>query len=170
MIGTLRNLTAPAYASRFLLRLLSQWLTSFQLHTPLSRLHYWTIRAFGGISVLLWLLHVADTDQLVSLASFETPAFILQPHFGAAASISQPYRIELPKQRNSALKCAMLPTESLGWIGFQALKVRLAGRLAGLSRRGADVSRPTKYQNDVDLLDCDLRDVFKTATLPFGIA
>lgn len=63
----------------------------------------------------------------------------------------------------------MLPTESLGWIGFQALKVRLAGRLAGLTRRGADVSRPTKYQNDVDLLDCDLRDIFKTATLDIDL-
>ncbi|KAM0451779.1 hypothetical protein ACHAO4_005736 [Trichoderma viride] len=63
----------------------------------------------------------------------------------------------------------MLPTESLGWIGFQALKLRLAGRLAGLTRRGADVSRPTKYQNDVDLLDCDLRDIFKTATLDIDL-
>lgn len=59
----------------------------------------------------------------------------------------------------------MLLTESLGWIGFQALNVRLAGHLAALTRRGADVGRPTKYQNDVDLLDCDLRDIFKTATL-----
>ncbi|UKZ68423.1 uncharacterized protein TrAtP1_009459 [Trichoderma atroviride] len=63
----------------------------------------------------------------------------------------------------------MLPTESLGWIGFQALKVRLAGRLAGLTRRAADVGRPTKYQNDVDLLDCDLRDIFKTATLDIDL-
>ncbi|KAK1237996.1 hypothetical protein MKX08_002575 [Trichoderma sp. CBMAI-0020] len=63
----------------------------------------------------------------------------------------------------------MLPTESLGWIGFQALKVRLAGRLAGLTRRGTDVGRPTKYQNDVDLLDCDLRDIFKTATLDIDL-
>ncbi|KAL7918287.1 hypothetical protein ACQKWADRAFT_247876 [Trichoderma austrokoningii] len=63
----------------------------------------------------------------------------------------------------------MLLTESLGWIGFQALKVRLAGRLAGLTRRGADVGRPTKYQNDVDLLDCDLRDIFKTATLDIDL-
>lgn len=63
----------------------------------------------------------------------------------------------------------MLPTESLGWIGFQALKVRLAGRLAGLTRRGADVGRPTRYQNDMDLLDCDLRDIFKTATLDIDL-
>lgn len=63
----------------------------------------------------------------------------------------------------------MLPTESLGWIGFQALKVRLAGRLAVLARREADVGRPTKYQNDVDLLDCDLRDIFKTATLDIDL-
>ncbi|KAM0264972.1 hypothetical protein ACHAQJ_000488 [Trichoderma viride] len=64
----------------------------------------------------------------------------------------------------------MLPTESLGWIGFQALKVRLAGRLAVLARREADTGRPTKYQNDVDLLDCDLRDIFKTATLDIDLS
>ncbi|UKZ96879.1 uncharacterized protein TrAFT101_011654 [Trichoderma asperellum] len=63
----------------------------------------------------------------------------------------------------------MLPTESLGWIGFQALKVRLAGRLAVLAKREADLDRPTKYQNDVDLLDCDLRDIFKTATLDIDL-
>lgn len=59
----------------------------------------------------------------------------------------------------------MLPTESLGWIGFQALKVRLAGRLAPFASRKASVDRPTRIQNDADLLDCDLRDVLKTATL-----
>lgn len=64
----------------------------------------------------------------------------------------------------------MLPTESRGWIAFQALKVRLAGRLAGLTRREADVGRPTKYQNEVDLLDCDLRDIFNTATLGIDLS
>lgn len=64
----------------------------------------------------------------------------------------------------------MLPTESLGWIGFQALKVRLAGRLAVLARREADVERPTKYQNDVHLLDCDLRDAFEAATLDIELS
>jgi hypothetical protein len=64
----------------------------------------------------------------------------------------------------------MLPTKSLGWIGFQALKVRLAGRLAVLARREADVGRPTKYQNDVDLLDCDLRDIFNTVTLDLDLS
>lgn len=59
----------------------------------------------------------------------------------------------------------MLPTESLGWIGFQALKVRLAGRLAPFASRKASVDRPTRIQNDADLLDCDLRDILKTATL-----
>ncbi|KAL7935629.1 hypothetical protein V8C35DRAFT_259314 [Trichoderma chlorosporum] len=56
----------------------------------------------------------------------------------------------------------MLPTESLGWIGFQALKVRLTGRLAPFANRRASVNRPTRVQNDADLLDCDLRDMFKT--------
>lgn len=31
------------------------------------------------------------------------------------------------------------------------------------------MGRPTKYQNDVDLLDCDLRDIFKTATLDIDL-
>ncbi|KAL6859274.1 purine and uridine phosphorylase [Trichoderma novae-zelandiae] len=59
----------------------------------------------------------------------------------------------------------MLPTESLAWIGFQALKVRLAGRLAAFTHRRASANRPTRVQNDADLLDCDLRDIFKTPTL-----
>ncbi|KAF3062881.1 hypothetical protein CFAM422_010417 [Trichoderma lentiforme] len=64
----------------------------------------------------------------------------------------------------------MLPTESLGWIGFQALKVRLAGRLAPFASRKASVDRPTRIQNDADLLDCDLRDILKTATLDVDLS
>ncbi|KAH0499574.1 hypothetical protein TgHK011_006756 [Trichoderma gracile] len=58
----------------------------------------------------------------------------------------------------------MLPTESLSWIGFQALKVRLAGRLASFTHRKTTANRPTRVQNDADLLDCDLRDILKTTT------
>lgn len=64
----------------------------------------------------------------------------------------------------------MLPTKSIGWIGFQALKVRLEGRLAVFTSRKADAGRPTKFQNDADLLDCDLRDIFKTATLDINLS
>ncbi|KAL6895423.1 purine and uridine phosphorylase [Trichoderma longibrachiatum] len=64
----------------------------------------------------------------------------------------------------------MLPTESLAWIGFQALKVRLAGRLAAFTHRKPIANRPTRVQNDADLLDCDLRDVFKTATLDVDLS
>ncbi|KAJ4854223.1 phosphorylase superfamily domain-containing protein [Trichoderma breve] len=64
----------------------------------------------------------------------------------------------------------MLPTESLGWIGFQALKVRLVGRLAPFASRKASVDRPTRIQNDADLLDCDLRDILKTATLDVDLS
>ncbi|UKZ53335.1 hypothetical protein TrVGV298_007127 [Trichoderma virens] len=64
----------------------------------------------------------------------------------------------------------MLPTESLGWIGFQALKVRLAGRLAPFGSRKASADRPTRVQNDADLLDCDLRDIFKTTTLAVDLS
>ncbi|KAL7784114.1 hypothetical protein V8C37DRAFT_396360 [Trichoderma ceciliae] len=64
----------------------------------------------------------------------------------------------------------MRPTESLGWIGFQALKVRFAGRLTAFSKPRADLDRPTKYQNDIDLLESDLRDIFQTETLDVEIS
>ncbi|KAL6815061.1 hypothetical protein J3E69DRAFT_346691 [Trichoderma sp. SZMC 28015] len=64
----------------------------------------------------------------------------------------------------------MLPTESLGWIGFQALTVRLVGRLAPFTSRKASVGRPTRIQNDADLLDCDLHDILKTATLDVDLS
>lgn len=74
------------------------------------------------------------------------------------------------KEGIESIKDAMLPTESLAWIGFQALKVRLAGRLAAFASRKATVDRPTKVQNDADLLDCDLRDIFKTTTLDVDLS
>ncbi|KAL7946793.1 hypothetical protein V8C42DRAFT_352307 [Trichoderma barbatum] len=64
----------------------------------------------------------------------------------------------------------MLPTESLGWIGFQALNLRLSGRLAPFASRRTAMDRPTRLQNDADLLDCDLRDIFKTTTLDVDLS
>ncbi|KAK1241764.1 hypothetical protein MKX07_007587, partial [Trichoderma sp. CBMAI-0711] len=65
---------------------------------------------------------------------------------------------------------AMLPTESLSWIGLQALNVRLAGRLAAFTHRKTTAHRPTRVQNDADLLDCDLRDLLKTTTLDVDLS
>ncbi|ODH20252.1 hypothetical protein ACO22_05932 [Paracoccidioides brasiliensis] len=61
----------------------------------------------------------------------------------------------------------MLPTQSLGWNGLQALKSRLTGRLLSLPRGAPVGSRPSKWENDAAFLEADLRYIFKTT--PVGV-
>ncbi|KAJ5608344.1 hypothetical protein N7537_004963 [Penicillium hordei] len=60
----------------------------------------------------------------------------------------------------------MLLTGSLGWIGIQAVKSRLIGRLARFTRNTQPDSRPQKLQNDAAFFEADLRYIL-TAT-PVG--
>jgi hypothetical protein len=55
----------------------------------------------------------------------------------------------------------MLPTESFGWNGLQALKSSLSGRLAGFTRNRAPQSGPQKWLNDAAFFEADLRYIFK---------
>ncbi|KAK4182149.1 nucleoside phosphorylase [Podospora australis] len=58
----------------------------------------------------------------------------------------------------------MLPTRSAAWNGFQALKSRLIGRLAAFSGEQSHASgRPSQLENDADLLEFDLRDIFSAS-------
>ncbi|KAH6896664.1 hypothetical protein B0T10DRAFT_602101 [Thelonectria olida] len=54
----------------------------------------------------------------------------------------------------------MLPTTSLGWNGLQALKSRLAGRLARFTRDRPPHDCPHKFGHGSDFLEDDLRYIF----------
>ncbi|KAK2786761.1 hypothetical protein FQN53_006237 [Emmonsiellopsis sp. PD_33] len=56
----------------------------------------------------------------------------------------------------------MLPTESLGWNGLQALKSRLCGRLSRFTRDNSIAGRPDKSQNDAVFFEADLRYIIMT--------
>ncbi|KAK2799725.1 hypothetical protein FQN50_008373 [Emmonsiellopsis sp. PD_5] len=56
----------------------------------------------------------------------------------------------------------MLPTESLGWNGLQALKSRLCGRLSRFARDNSIAGRPDKSQNDAAFFEADLRCIIMT--------
>lgn len=63
----------------------------------------------------------------------------------------------------------MLPTESLGWNGLQALKSRLSGRLVRFTRNRVPHSRPYKLQNDAAFFEVDLRHIFTITPTIFDI-
>ena len=64
----------------------------------------------------------------------------------------------------------MLPNESLGWNGLQALKARLSGRLVRFTRNRIPNSRPHKLQNDAAFFEVDLRHIFTITPTTFDIS
>ncbi|KAJ5813585.1 uncharacterized protein N7503_000335 [Penicillium pulvis] len=64
----------------------------------------------------------------------------------------------------------MLPTESLGWNGLQALKSRLSGRLERFTRDKTPSSRPQKLQNDAAFFEVDLRHIFTITPTVYDIS
>ncbi|KAK4867782.1 hypothetical protein LT330_006665 [Penicillium expansum] len=64
----------------------------------------------------------------------------------------------------------MLPTESLGWNGLQALKSRLSDRLARFTRNRMPDSRPHKLQNDAAFFEADLRHIFTKTPMVFNVS
>ncbi|KAJ5560391.1 hypothetical protein N7513_002790 [Penicillium frequentans] len=64
----------------------------------------------------------------------------------------------------------MLPTESLGWNGLQALKSRLSGRLERFTRDKTSIRRPQKLQNDAAFFEVDLRHISTITPTVFDIS
>lgn len=63
----------------------------------------------------------------------------------------------MPNQRPNEDAPTMLPTESLGWNGLQALKSQLSGRLAGFGPDQRPGDRPRRLDNDAAFFEDDLR-------------